>query len=44
MNVKHLVSLADLSTEEVYEVLETARNLKLELRAGVKHKSPSRMG
>lgn len=37
MNVKHLVSLADLSTEEIYEVLETARNLKLELRAGVKH-------
>ena len=37
MNVKHLVSLADLSTEEVYEILETARNLKLELRAGVKH-------
>jgi ornithine carbamoyltransferase len=27
MNVKHLVSLADLSTEEVYEILETARNL-----------------
>ncbi|MCK4682781.1 ornithine carbamoyltransferase, partial [Candidatus Bipolaricaulota bacterium] len=37
MNMKHLVSLADLSTEEIYEVLETARNLKLELRAGVKH-------
>jgi ornithine carbamoyltransferase len=37
MNVKDLVSLADLSTEEVYEVLETARNLKLELRAGVRH-------
>ncbi len=37
MNVKHLVSLAELSTEEVYEILETARNLKLELRAGVKH-------
>jgi len=37
MNMKHLVSLADLSTEEIYEVLETARNLKLEHRAGVKH-------
>jgi len=37
MNMKHLVSLADLSTEGIYEVLETARNLKLELRAGVKH-------
>ena len=37
MNMKHLVSLADLSTEEIHEVLETARNLKLELRAGVKH-------
>jgi len=37
MKVKHLVSLADLSAEEIYEVLETARNLKLEHRAGVKH-------
>jgi ornithine carbamoyltransferase len=37
MKVKHLVSLADLSTEEIYEILETARNLKLELRAGIKH-------
>ncbi len=37
MKVKHLVSLEDLSTEEIYEVLETARHLKLELRAGVKH-------
>ncbi|MCD6495439.1 ornithine carbamoyltransferase, partial [Candidatus Bipolaricaulota bacterium] len=26
-----------LSTEEIYEILETARNLKLEHRAGVKH-------
>jgi len=37
MTRKDLVSLAILSTEEVYEVLELARNLKLELRAGVKH-------
>jgi len=37
MKAKHLVTLADLSTEEIYEILETARNLKLELRAGVRH-------
>jgi len=37
MRVKDVVSLADLSTEEIYEILETARNLKLEFRAGVKH-------
>ncbi len=37
MHVKDVVSLADLTTEEIYEILETARNLKLEYRAGVKH-------
>ncbi len=37
MDKKDLVSLADLSTEEIYEILETARNLKLERRAGVRH-------
>ncbi len=37
MTGKDLVTLACLSTEEIYEILETARNLKLELRAGVKH-------
>jgi len=37
MRVKDVVALSDLSTEEIYEILETARNLKLELRAGVKH-------
>lgn len=37
MTGKDLVTLASLSTEEIYEILETARNLKLELRAGVKH-------
>ena len=37
MNVKDLVALSYLSTEEIYEILETARNLKLEHRAGVKH-------
>ena len=37
MTQKDLVSLATLSTEEIYEILETARNLKLEVRAGVKH-------
>ncbi|RLE39538.1 ornithine carbamoyltransferase, partial [Candidatus Acetothermia bacterium] len=35
--MKDVVSLADLTTEEIYEILETARNLKLEHRAGVKH-------
>jgi ornithine carbamoyltransferase len=37
MKARHLVSLAALSSEEVFEILETARNLKLEHRAGVRH-------
>jgi len=37
MYAKDIVSLALLSTEDICEILETARNLKLELRAGVKH-------
>ncbi|MCX6094155.1 MAG: ornithine carbamoyltransferase [Candidatus Bipolaricaulota bacterium] len=37
MNVRHLISLASLSSEEVFEILETARNLKLEHRAGIRH-------
>lgn len=37
MQATDLVALSDLSTEEIYEILETARNLKLDLRAGVKH-------
>lgn len=37
MNVKDIISLSSLSTEEIYEILETARNLKLELNTGVKH-------
>jgi ornithine carbamoyltransferase len=37
MDAKHLVSLSDLSTEDVYEILDTARALKLEHRAGVQH-------
>ena len=37
MNAKNLVALSYLSTEEIYEILETARNLKLEHRAGVRH-------
>ncbi len=37
MNAKDLVALSYLTTEEIYEILETARNLKLELRAGVTH-------
>jgi ornithine carbamoyltransferase len=37
MNRKDLVSLADLSSEEVFEILETAKTLKLERNAGVRH-------
>ncbi len=37
MDVKHLVSLSELSTEDVYEILDTARALKLEHRAGMRH-------
>ena len=37
MNAKDLVALSYLTTEEIYEILETARNLKLEHRAGVRH-------
>jgi len=39
MQTKDIVSLALLSTEDIYEILETARQLKLELRAGIKHDS-----
>ena len=34
---KDLVSLSFLSTEEIYEILEVARRLKLEARAGERH-------
>jgi len=37
MHPKDIVSLVLLSTEDIHEILETAANLKLELRAGVKH-------
>ena len=37
MQARNLVSLADLSSESIFEILETARNLKLEHRAGVRH-------
>jgi len=37
MEVRNLVSLADLSSENVFEILEVARNLKLEYRAGIRH-------
>jgi len=37
MNATDLVSLSAMTTEEFWEVLETARNLKLEHRAGVRH-------
>ncbi|UCF09713.1 MAG: ornithine carbamoyltransferase [Candidatus Bipolaricaulota bacterium] len=35
--LRHLVTLSDFSSEEIHELLETARNLKLEARAGVEH-------
>jgi len=37
MNPSNLVSLGALSSEDVWEILETARALKLEMRAGVRH-------
>ncbi len=37
MNVKDLVALSYLTSEEIYEILETARILKLEHRAGARH-------
>jgi len=37
MKIKDIVSLAFLTTEEIYEIIETAGNLKREMRAGVKH-------
>jgi len=37
MEASNLVSLAAISTEDLWEVLETARNLKLEFKAGVRH-------
>ncbi len=37
MNVSNLVSLAAIPTEDLWEILETARDLKLESKAGVRH-------
>jgi ornithine carbamoyltransferase len=37
MKTGNLVSLAELAAEDVYEILETARLLKLETKAGVRH-------
>lgn len=37
MNASNLLSLAAIPTEDLWEVLETARNLKLESKAGVRH-------
>ena len=37
MKQRHLVSLSELSSEDVFEILETARNLKLESRSGIRH-------
>jgi len=37
MNASNLVSLGAITTEDLWEILETARNLKLESRAGVRH-------
>ncbi len=35
--VRHITNLSNLSSEEVFEILEVARNLKLESRAGIRH-------
>jgi ornithine carbamoyltransferase len=37
MNARHLVSLRDVSSEDILEILDVARHLKLEHRAGVRH-------
>ena len=37
MKAKHLVNLSSLLAEEVWEILEVARNLKLEHKAGIRH-------
>jgi ornithine carbamoyltransferase len=37
MQHKDVVSLSDLSSEEIHEILDTAHHLKTERRAGVKH-------
>jgi ornithine carbamoyltransferase len=37
MQHKDVVSLADLSSEEIHEILDTAHHLKTERRAGVEH-------
>jgi ornithine carbamoyltransferase len=37
MKAKNLVNLASLASEEIHEILETARILKLESQAGVRH-------
>ena len=37
MKARHLVSLRDVSSEDILEILDVARHLKLEHRAGVRH-------
>jgi len=37
MKSKHLVSLKDLAAEDIWEILDVARSLKLEHRAGIRH-------
>ena len=37
MKAKHLVNLSSLLAEEIWEILEVARNLKLEHKAGIRH-------
>jgi len=37
MKASHLISLRQITTEDLWEILEAARNLKLERRAGVRH-------
>lgn len=37
MKATNLVSLQHISTEDFWEILETARNMKLEQRAGIRH-------
>ena len=37
MKARHLVSLRDVSSEDILEILDVARHIKLEHRAGVRH-------
>jgi len=41
MKAKHLLTLGELTGEEIFEILELAKHLKRELRAGIEHRALS---